>query len=156
LRRVLLATLLVLLAAPAAADATVVPQKSIAGVRLGMTQTQVRAELGRPGRIKQGNNDFGPFTQFVYSKRKIVVSFQGRTRVTSVYTSSRSQRTSKSVGVGSSEHRLLLRVRHVRCETFGNDVRSCHVGRFEGGRVVTDFRLRRKRVVNVTVGRVID
>jgi hypothetical protein len=59
------------------------------------------------------------------------------------------------VGVGSSERRLRRRLKGERCQTVSG-YRSCSIGAFEPGRVVTDFRIRRRHVVSVVVGRVVD
>jgi hypothetical protein len=43
-----------ILAFPATASATIVPQRGMAGVRLGMTQERVRSILGEPLRVLVG------------------------------------------------------------------------------------------------------
>jgi hypothetical protein len=157
----LLAVSLVVLAAiaalPAAASATVVPQRSIAGIRLGMSEEQVRAELGEPSATVRDTNEFGPYVELVYRARslRLRVRLQGEEEVTFVSTSSRSQRTSRGVRVGSHERSVRRNVRGVRCSTFMR-FRNCVVGREEPGRTVTNFFIRRERVARITLGIIID
>ncbi len=153
-RAVCLAALLLVLVAAAPGRATIVPQKGMAGVELGMTKAEVRAVLGTPGRVVRGSNDFGPYSEFRYPKL-IRVTFQGDLVVTAVSTTGVAERTAGGIGVGSTESALRAGIPRVRCETFVG-TRSCHVGRFEPGRTVTDFLLRNGRVARVTVGIVID
>ena len=51
--------------------------------------------------------------------------------------------------------RLRRRLNGERCETISG-YRSCTIGRFVVGRIVTDFRIRNRHVVSVVVGRVVD
>lgn len=136
------------------ATATIEPQRSIAGISVGMTGAQVRQVLGAPLATVRGSNDFGPYTQLRYPFR-VVVTLQGRTRVTSVSTSGVRERTANGIGVGSTRAQVLARVRGARCESsFG--IARCYVGSFEPGTRVTDFLLEAGRVTRVTVGTVID
>jgi hypothetical protein len=128
--------------------------KGIAGARIGNTRAEVRAALGTPRTVKHGTNDFGSFTEFRYAGG-LRVDFQGNTKVTSVTTTGRGDRTARGVGVGSSERSVRRRVAGVTCETTAG-TRSCHTGDFLPGKRVTDFRIRHKRVTRVTVGIVID
>ena len=143
------------LTAAAPAQALIRVQKGMAGVTIGMTQDEMRAKLGTPQRVKQGLNDFGPYTQFSYA-HAITVTFQGNRHVTGISTRGRSERTTRGIGVGSVEDDVRAKVAHVRCETLSG-VRLCHVGSFDAGRRVTVFRMdSRGRVVTVTVSIVID
>ena len=151
---VLAAAGLAALASPAAAPALIQVDRGIAGVRLDNTRAEVRAALGAPDRRRSGENPFGRFVEYRYAGG-IRVLFQGGRRVTSVTTTGLGDRTARGVGVRSSERAVRRRVRGVRCETFGG-VRSCHTGAFDAGTTITDFMLRRGRVVRVTVGIVID
>jgi len=138
---------------PAAAAATIVPQKGIAGVRLGMSQAKVGSVLGAPKSTKHGTNDFGPYTTFRYSK--LVITFQGNTAVTSMSTTRRTEKTGTGVGVGSTEAQVRARVKGVTCKTeFGS--RHCYLGAFLIGRRVTDFFVKNGRVTRVNIGRVLD
>lgn len=141
-----------LLAVPTA-PAAIVPQQSIAGVRLGMSRAQVRSVLGRARLVRRGSNEFGRVTELRY--RRLAVVFQGDVSVTSVRTSRRSERTGSGVGVGSTEAQLRAGVPGLRCRTeFG--ARHCSLGRFLPGRRVTDFRIRQGRAARVVLGFVID
>jgi hypothetical protein len=143
----------VALVCAAAASAKIVPQRSIAGVRLGMTKAQVRATLGAPRRAIHGSNEFGSFTQFRY--RGLRVTFQGDVRVTDVFTTRTTERTARGIGVGSTESQVKAKVAGVRCRT-ESGFRHCFVGRFLPGRRITDFRIKSGRVSSVDVGFVID
>lgn len=148
-----MAVVLAALVFPGAAAATIVVQKSIAGVALRMTKAQVRASLGPPARIVNGANDFGRFTNFVYPR--VTVGFQGRQRVTGLRTTSPLERTVAGVGVGSAEARVKAAVPEAKCKTeFGS--RQCIVGASRPGRVVTAFLIRRARVSGVIIGFVLD
>jgi hypothetical protein len=143
------------LASASTAEAVIQVQKGITGIRLGMSQAQVKAGLGNPGRTKTGHNDFGPFTQFLY-RGGITITFQGDTNVTAVAIAGHTDRTPSGVGVGSTEQQVKKGVRGVKCQTLAA-VRDCHAGAFLPGRRVTDFILGPNgRVTRVTIGFVID
>jgi hypothetical protein len=142
------------LAAPAAA--TIVPQRSIMGVRLDMTQQQVRAKAGDPDRVRHPVSDvFGKYTAWYYGRTRVSM-FDSNKKVFEITTTSRAQRTRSGVGVGSSVARVKRGVKRVKCELiFGT--RHCHVGTFDPGRKVTDFIIARSgRVKRVTYGYIID
>lgn len=149
-----LAAFLTALAVPAAAQAMVQLDRGIAGARLGNSQAEVRAALGKPARVIEGSNDFGPFVSFRY-RGGLSVNFQGRKRVSSVSTSGRGDRTAAGVGVGSSESAVKAKVKGVKCETVAGS-RSCHTHEFTAGRRVTDFLIGGGKVKRITVGRVLD
>ena len=137
----------------ASADSRIVVQHGIAGLELQIGKAQVRTKLGKPAAIRNGTNDFGPFTQFVYPD--VTVSFQSGSRATSFLTSSRVERTEQDVGVDSTEAEVKAGVAKVHCRT-ESGFRHCFVGRFLAGRVVTDFHMRQGRVSSVVIGYVID
>lgn len=132
------------------ADAAIVLQHGIGGVRLGQTLVRVTAEKGPPVSIHKGRNEFGSFTELRY--RGLTVSFQGGDRVTAVSTRSPAERTNRGIGVGSTTTQLLARHPTATCP----DTFHCVVGREEPGRTVTSFGLRRGVVRSVVVGYVID
>lgn len=128
--------------------------RGIAGARLGASRADVRAALGSPSKTATGRNDFGPWVRYTYAGG-LRVFFQGRTEVTSVETTGLGDRTSRGVGVGSSEAAVTSRVPGVKCETF-ETIRSCHTSDLLPGRRVTDFRIVNGKVDRVSVGIVID
>jgi hypothetical protein len=136
------------------AQAMIQIDRGIAGARVGNSRAEVRAALGSPSKTATGTNDFGPWVRYTFAGG-VRVMFQGRTRVTSVETTGLGDRTSKGVGVGSSEASVKSRVSGVTCETFAS-VRSCHTGTFEAGKRVTDFRIAGGKVDRVVIGLVID
>ena len=136
------------------ARATIVPQKGMAGIRIGMTKGEVRGVLGRPLRIVRATGGFGPYTVFHYPA--LVQVFFGRdVTVTNIRTTGRRERTARGAGVGSTEDQVKRAVPGLRCERF-RSFRDCYLGRFLPGRRVTLFRLRGGRVVQVDVGVVLD
>src|ERR671935_1641776 len=155
LPRIGLATAVTALMVAAPAQAVIRPQKGMAGVRLGMSQTQMRDVLGTPTRTKQGMNDFGPYTQFIYP-HSITVTFQGNRDVTGISTRGRTEKTERGVGVGSTETAVKQKVGHIRCETISG-THTCHVGSFRAGHRVTVFLISKHGfVVSITVGFVLD
>jgi hypothetical protein len=153
---VLAASAVLWLAFAGAADAALVPQRSMKGVQLGWTKAQVRAELGRPARIIVRRNEItGKDLSYRYGLTEITF-VGGWNRVGVISTTSRKERTSRGVGVGSTAATVAARVPGARCRReFG--VRHCWVGVFRAGRTVTDFRIGRSgRVTRIVLGRVID
>ena len=135
------------------AQAVVVPQHSIAGAKIGMTEAQVRARLGAPVRVRHGSNLFGPWRQLVYGR--VSVSFQSGKKVTSLITKSRLERTASGVGVGSTTAQIRTGLSGETCKKeFG--VNHCWIGSWEPGQIITEFRLVGGRVSSVSIGFVFD
>lgn len=140
-----------------AAQARIVPQRGMMGVRLGMTAAQVRARLGAPDSVSYPSHPIlRSFKLYRYGLTKIAIHRGRRGTVFSFFTTSRRERTAKGVGVGSREATVRRHVRGVRCRTeFG--LRHCWVGSFRPGRRVTDFAISRTgRVRAISLGFVID
>jgi hypothetical protein len=79
-----------------AASASIVVGQSIDGVKLGETQAQVRAQLGKPSYTdppdSKGNSDWG-YTKGLLGR----VGFDSTLRVDAVWTASSKQQTSKGI-----------------------------------------------------------
>jgi hypothetical protein len=151
-------TLAALLLAPAA-DALIVPQRGIAGVRLKMTRAQVVRAKGRPDAERLVRNELiGRQRMMRYGRTRVLFGgFRQGAGVVTIVTRDPGQRTRSGVGTGSSEAALRARIAAARCRTeFGT--RHCWTGRFRAGQRVTDFTigLPGRRVTAVTVGFVID
>lgn len=140
---------------PAGATALIQIDRGIGGVRLDNTKAQVRAALGAPDSARNGTNDFGRFTRYVYRPERMTVVFQGGRKVTSVTTTGLGDRTTRGIGVGSKEATVDKRVPGVKCETIAG-FRTCHTNDFTAGKRVTDFVIRKGRVSRVSIGIVID
>ena len=143
------------LAVPAPAGAIIQFDQGIAGARIGNSKAQVKAALGEPALEKTGTNDFGKWRQY-YFEGGIRVFFQGDKEVTSVTTLGRGDRTSKGIGIGNSEKALKQKHPSLECETFPGNFRSCHTGDYMPGQRVTDFEIKKGRIVRILVGIVID
>ncbi len=143
------------LAAPATASAELVPQRSLGGIKLGMSEKQVRAVRGAPDKVTHPNNEIvGRTTEYRYGLTR--VSIFPSSGVVSISTTSRRE-TFRGEGVGSTETALRKVVKGERCAT-ESGFRECYLGRFEPGRVVTAWQISRKtgKVRRITLGRVID
>ena len=154
-----LAVVAVLLAAPAA-EARIVPGKGMAGVRIGMTEAQVQSVLGAPASRRIVSDDFGPSLRLRYTSRgglRMILrrNADNEYELFQLLTRGTVERTKQGIGVGSTERRLRRRLKGEACETISG-FRSCTIGSFEVGEIVTDFRIRRRRVTSVVVGRVVD
>jgi len=149
----LIGAVVVALALALPAGSTIVPQVSIGGVKLGMTQAKVRSVLGKPKSTKRGSNDFGPYAIFYYPGYQ--VNFQGVTNVTQIDTTTPKERTVSGLGVGSTKAQVQAKLTGEKCEgpRAGG---HCYLGKFLPGAHVTDFSFRNGKVWNVTVGIVID
>ena len=145
---------LVAAAAPASpGDGRVVVQKGIAGLRLGMTRTQVRARVGRPRKVERGTNEIGRYVTLRY--RTYSVTFFGGPHVTQMDTRAPNERTAGGIGVGSTRAEVAATVPRVKCLTeFGYN--HCYVGIWKPGKAVTDFAIKNGRVTRVSIGYVID
>lgn len=131
----------------------VVPQHSVRGVRVGMTQAAVRRVLGAPLRVRHRRTDFGPSTTLVFSG--LTVGFVGDGGASTIALSARGDRTARGVGVGSRERDVARLVPGARCLT-ESGYRHCYVGVWSAGHVVTDFAIRNGRVTRVVLGLVLD
>ena len=146
------------LALPAPASATVVVQRGMKGVRIGMTVSQVRDRAGKPDRVSFTRHPIIGRTR-VWSYGLTRITFDGPStaaRVITTTTTSRHERLANGVGVGSTRAAVARMVPAVKCRVeFGYD--HCYVGVYEAGRIVTDFAISGQgRVKRITVGRIID
>ena len=151
--KALAATALIALALPATASARIVPQRGIAGANLDMTQAQLFAKLGKPDRTAQPTSPiFGKYRTWFYDGTSVDMFRTGDRKVFNVSTTSKKEKTTTGVGVGSTSAAVMKGVKRVHC-----DLQHCYVGRFEGGEKVTDFALSKNgRVTRVTIGYVLD
>jgi hypothetical protein len=149
----LAAALAALLCAAAAAQATLVPQKGLMGVRLGQSQHHVRAVLGAPDGTRVRHDEIlGRARTDRYGRTTIGYDgTRAASHVITLSTTSRHERLAGGVGVGSRRSKLRAALPALRCQAG-----HCTMGRVRAGRVVTDFTLRHGRVARITIGRVID
>ncbi|MDQ2984517.1 MAG: hypothetical protein M3R70_11460 [Actinomycetota bacterium] len=149
LKLVVAASLFAAVVVVSSAAAKIVVQRSIAGVKLNMTQAKVKSILGRPNSVVRGTNEFGRWKEFRYFR--LAVTFQGEANVTNLSTSRTNERTANDIGVGSTKAEVRAKIRGVRCDRL-----TCWVGRFLPGSKVTTFFLKRGLVSRVGLGLVID
>jgi len=144
-------------AAATPAAARLVPGRGMKGVTIGMTVAQVRDRLGLPDKKAFPTSEImGRFRVYRYGLTRISMDRGARGKVFQLDTTSPRERTSSGVGVGSTEAQVVRGVAGARCLLeFG--YRHCYAGRWEPGRIVTDFAISSAGTVKrVTVGRVID
>lgn len=141
-----------LVLAPAASSKIVI-QRGMAGVAVGMTKSAVLATLGNPTRIRNSSNEFGTYTRFDYPN--LTILFQGGRRVSALRTTAPAERTAAGIGVGSTVAAVKAKVPKVKCKKEGG-FRDCYVGTFKPGHIITDFQIKKGRVTQVLIGRVLD
>lgn len=144
-------------AAPARVQ-SLVPQQSLRGLKIGMVASQVRAVAGTPSINKIVSHPLlGKTRRMRFGK--VEVTFRGTSAtapVINLTTTSRNERTSGGIGVGSSERALAAKLTGERCVT-ELGYRHCYLGKWSAGYVVTDFSISKAgRVTQVTLGLVID
>lgn len=157
MRRALASAIVISAFAAAPAAALIVVQRSIAGVKLGMTAKQVRAVLGTPTAVSYPSDPIlGSSKRYRYGLTEVFIHRGKRGRVYAVTTRSRRQKTSGGVGVGSGEASVHAHVTGVHCET-DSGLRTCEVGQLLPGHRVTSFFISKAgKVRRVTLGFVID
>jgi hypothetical protein len=156
-RLAVVAPLAAALVVPSSAGAVIQLQRGIAGARLGSTQKQVRAALGKPARVQKGHNELaGNTTTFRY-RFGLEVQFAQASggRVANVSLKAKTDRTSNGVGVGTRERVLRTRIPKVKCSTEFR-VRTCMLGKLAAGQRVSTFFIRRGVVRRVEIGVVFD
>jgi len=129
----------VFLAAAADASATIVPQRGMSGVALGMAKAQVRARLGGPVGTGPG--------RWYYAR--VWVGFRG-SRVTEITTTRSTERTRGGLGVDSSESSLRASYPGLSCMS-APPFRRCRLGSGAPRTRATDFMLGHGRVLQITV-----
>jgi hypothetical protein len=138
-RLALLGAAAVLAATAADATATIVPQKGMSGVGLGMTKAQVRARLGAP--VGTGGG------RWYYAR--VWVGFRSG-RATEIMTTRSTERTRGGLGVDSTESALRASYPGLSCAA-ATPFRRCRLGSGAPGTRVTDFMLGHGRVLQITI-----
>ena len=141
-----------------AREQSLIPQQSLRGLKIGMVASQVRSIAGSPSSNKIVRHPLlGKTRQMRFGK--VEVTFRGTSAtapVVNLTTTSRNERTSGGIGVGSSERALASKLTGERCIT-ELGYRHCYLGKWNAGFVVTDFSISKAgRVTRITLGLVID
>lgn len=128
----------------ASAEARFRINRSMEGVRIGMSQAEVRDRLGRPTRRELGPD----FVSWRYRRPPIEVTF--KPRVITLFTRSPFIRGRSDIGVGTHERRLRRVVRGLRCDS-AEGQRLCVIGSFDTGDRSTVFVMRARQVRSITI-----
>ena len=132
----------------ASASASIRINVGIDGVKIGQTQAQVRANLGKPGSVKNGADQVSTYTIMRYPALKMTIELRGT--VVSIRSTGLGDRTSSGVGVGSTEAALKQKVSNVSCEKVSSIKRICFTKPTNDGRSTT-FRLTSGKIVEIDV-----
>ena len=160
MKRLILVVLALLAVGAVPAEATIVPGKGMAGVKLRDCADTVRVRLGQPDQTLRSEDFAGPVIILVYKARGLRATFHfaGSCQApTAISTSKGQERTASGIGKGSQLRTLRAKLKGEHCTRSKGRVRSCHLGSFQPGHVVTDVTIdSKRRVSRVLVGRVID
>lgn len=159
----LVAAAALLAAGAAPASAEIIPQQSIAGVAVGMTEQQVVELLGEPGHTHSeygGSTGEDFFTTYRYGKRGLKVHFLRRRGTDKVNTievyKGRHELTATGIGIRSHRDEVKAEVAGSRCKRYDKTYAICTIGRGDIGDIQTTFWLnRRDKVKLVTLGRIL-
>lgn len=130
----LLALVVLLLAGAQSAQASIVIGKGAAGVQLGDSKAKVKQVLGEPFREEP---TFWAFAKPCYC----TIDWRGRF-VRNIDTASKSQRTDKGIGVGSSLKATVAAYPEARCyhpQVFGATSRKCVITSPNGAKTAFVF-----------------
>jgi hypothetical protein len=133
---------------PAVTQAMIMINRGMFGLSLGASMEQARDRFGRPATVNKG----GTRATWAYPRRGIFLQFNG-TRLITVATMRPGQRTSRGIGVGSSEQDVIAQVPGVHCVSEGAGA-FCRVSsRRHGKTYFTSFEITPSgRVQSVAVG----
>jgi hypothetical protein len=157
------ATVTAALAGAAPASAEILPQQSIAGVSIGMSEQQVVEIVGEPGNVHSeygGSTGEDYFTTYRYGKRGVKVQFirrRGANKVTSIEVyKGRQELTATGIGLKSRRDKVKAEVAGARCKRYDKWYAVCSVGRGRIGDIQTTFWLnQRDKVKLVTLARIL-
>ena len=127
------------------AQAAIVPNVSIAGARIGMTEKQVRAALGAPRSISRDSTS----AELHY---RTVTAVLVKGKVLGLSTTAPSEKVAGTIGVGSTEAKLRQTVKGLKCVVnFGT--RVCNLLRpgWKPGQGFTEFFIRAGRVRTISI-----
>jgi hypothetical protein len=132
-------------------NTTIVLGTSIGKATLGTSKTKLDGRLG-PGRVvKRTTNDLGTFVTVRYADHHVDVMYRGSQSVF-VKTTSAHYGTTKGIYVGAKKADIKRAYPTARCPT----ATLCTIGKFEPGKRVTEFRLKRSTITSIGVGIVLD
>ena len=125
-----------------AAGAKIVVGQSIAGITLGESQAQVKAQLGPP--TLEQPPDYRGNVEWNYDKPPLLgaMSFAANGELIGMWTSSRHQKTNKGIGPGSSLAQVRRAYSKAKCSTgpFGPKSLICVLrSKYHGRTVETAF-----------------
>jgi hypothetical protein len=161
--RVAVLTLLFLLVLTASAGAVIVPNKGMAGAKLGQRIDRVVNENGAPDRTFGRHDTFGFVETYTYVQRGLKLEFRQGAEdslvLTSIRTTKGRERTKEGVGKGTTRKALRARLHGEKCRSFTRPKRMsiCWLGSMTPSKPITEFRIDSKqRVDNVRVAYVVD
>ncbi len=140
LKRIALFTAAAVLVLPPFASATIVINRGMFGVSLGATMKQARQKLGPPTDVSHRRGR----TTWFYFHRGLLLDFHGKKQLLhALYTENPKQRTTRGVGVGSTEPDVMRLVPGVQCGTTpGTSGTDCLVfAHRPSGTYATDFSI---------------